>query len=489
MGAPASDGSTLRSTWVERDDGELAIGAPEPLRDRTRLGAAEPTTRELARLVHLTDAHVLDASSPARVPFLARFGGSLRSTFRPHEALTAQVLHGALSAARAEHAELLIQGGDLIDNAQNNELTVALALLNGGCVRPGSGPAGYHGVQLSTNPDGAYYRPDIDPPRHPGLLARASEPFTSRGVGGAWLPVLGDHDALVQGELVPTVLTQRVAVGDRALWEPPAALLSPAEPGPAASAGAAAAAPPDELPEASWVEAFIERALAGATVSIPPDPARYELELPEVIARLWLASRASAPCGRAGPAPAPGRLDLAVDLGREVRIVALDLVRREGGSGGLVAAEQPAWLEGQLAAAADRWVILCTHHPLEDVDGGEAIREVLDRFPRVAATLAGHTHRNRIVARETAAGGYWEITTCSLIDFPQQCRALRIYATASGGVAIRTWMLDHIGDGHLGAVARELAHRHAAGRTAHLTGTGWDRNATLYRRAPDARSA
>jgi hypothetical protein len=101
----------------------------------------------------------------------------------------------------------------------------------------------------------------------------------------------------------------------------------------------------------------------------------------------------------------------------------------------------------------------------------------------VIAALAGHTHRNRITPRQTAAGGYWLITTCSLIDFPQQCRALQLYATERGGVAIKTWMLDHVGAGPLGTISRELSYLDAGGRSVHLTGTRWDRNATLFRRA------
>jgi hypothetical protein len=95
----------------------------------------------------------------------------------------------------------------------------------------------------------------------------------------------------------------------------------------------------------------------------------------------------------------------------------------------------------------------------------------------VAATLAGHTHRNRIAPR----GSYWQIETASLIDFPQQARALRIKATADGGLAIETWMLDHVFPGDLGTISRELAYLDAqGGRPAHAAGGHGDRNATLY---------
>ena len=183
----------------------------------------------IATLAHVTDAHVLDASSPARVTFLDRLGAPFESTFRPQEALTAQVLAGAASAIRALGPDAVIQGGDLIDNDQSNELTWALAALRGGASSR-QRPTGYYGVQLASDPDPFYYRPDLDAPRIPGCSRAPSRPFVSPGAGAPVYPVLGDHDVLVAGELAPTAETRALAVGDEALWELPPGLTVP--PGP-----------------------------------------------------------------------------------------------------------------------------------------------------------------------------------------------------------------------------------------------------------------
>jgi hypothetical protein len=290
---------------------------------------------------------------------------------------------------------------------------------------------------------------------------------------------LGDHDALVAGELVPSQLTQALAVGDRALWSLPTNLTLPA--GLKLSAGGS----PDGPPDPSFVAAFLEQALAGPTVQVPPDARRVELEFSQLIEHLWMGSQAAGPKGwsAAARASACEQLDFVRDVGDSLRVIVLDVVRRDGGSGGVSHPAQPAWLEEQLVAAGDRLVIVVTHQPLENVSGSEPLFSLLDRSPRVIAALAGHTHRNRIVARVTAAGGYWLITTCSLIDFPQQCRALRVLETGGGGIAIQTWLLDHTGNGSLGPISRELAYRDARdGRWVHFSGGRRDRNATLFRR-------
>jgi hypothetical protein len=142
-GRAAASGSTLFSTWADTTrTGILRPGPGEPLLARTELGARAAPLALLTTVAHITDAHVLDAASPARVTFLDRLGAPFQSTFRPQETLTAQVLAGAVRAIRALRPHAVIQGGDLIDNDQANELSLALEVLHGGPVRPGSGPHG-----------------------------------------------------------------------------------------------------------------------------------------------------------------------------------------------------------------------------------------------------------------------------------------------------------------------------------------------------------
>ena len=463
-------GSTLQGTWIDRSGtGILERGPGEPLIARTELGPQRAATGVLATLAHVTDAHVLDASSPARVPFLARVGAPFQSTFRPQETLTMHVLDGAARAVGAFRPDAVIQGGDLIDNVQDNELQQALAVLRGGPVHPGSGRRGYYGVQSIGNPDPFYYRPDIDAPRHPGLLQAAVRPFIGQGLNTPWYPVLGDHDILVAGELTPTARTRALAVGDQALWELPAELILPA--GTPLTNGAS----PDGPPSPALVDNFLAQALAGPKVRVPPDASRRELDPGEVVARLRRSSRMN-DNGRE-------RLDYHADIGPHVRLIVLDLARRDGGSGGLVAPGQTEWLASELAKARDRWVLAISHQPLSESEGGDQLLEQLDRHPRVIAALAGHTHRNLIEPRPTAAGGYWLINTASLIDYPQQARTISVLETTDGGVAIKTWMLDHVAPGELGAIARQLSYLDAqGGRPKGFAGTRRDRNVVLYRR-------
>jgi 3',5'-cyclic AMP phosphodiesterase CpdA len=458
-GGPASaaaDGSTLRATFVDRDgDGTLERGPGEPLRDRTALGARATPGRVLASIGIVTDVHIRDTESPARPSFLDRLGPPFSATFRPQEALTTQVLAAAVKALDAAHPTAVVDNGDLVDNAQANEMAWAKRVLDGGLVRPDSGAPGYDGVQRASDPDPAYYRPDVDPPRHPGLLARAQRPFRSPGLNAPWYPVVGNHDLLVAGELARTARTNAVATGDRVLVQPD----------PSLQVGRT-----ERDLSADTIDRLLRRGLPGTPRRVAPDPRRRELTPEQAVEQL-----------RRGTGP---RLDYAFDAGPRVRGIVLDTVQRAKGAGGIVTPREVAFLRDELRRAGDRWVLVFTHQPLSGLEGGAPLRALIAQDPRVLAALAGDTHHNRIVAERTAAGGYWQITTSALADFPQQARMLRVRETPGGGAVLETWMVDTAPE-PLADTARALAYLDAqGGRPDHDAGRRIDRNVRLYRAAP-----
>lgn len=464
-GAEPRPGSTLTRSLADPDgDALLSSGAGMALLDRRDLGGGGRPARTLASMAQLADPHVRDAQSPARAPFLDRLGPRLGSAFRPHELLTAQVLAATVASVNDwREAEAVLVSGDLIDSAQRNELDWAVAILGGATAVPNSGGPRYQGVQAASNPDPLYYRPDVDAPRHPGLLGRALRPVQSPGLTAPWWPVLGNHDVLVQGELAPSGAITAVAVGERLLTRPDAEVERLAA---------------DGLLDRDRVDALLRAGVPGESLTVSSDARRAHLSAGEVVDRLTGAAPESL-------AARDGRLDYSFSVGSDLELIVLDLARREAGSGGLVTESTLAFLADALAAAGPRHVMVALHQPLEATDGAGAMVAMLDSDPRVIAVLAGHTHRNSIAARRSEAGGYWLITTASIVDFPQQWRALRLVATSRGGVAIETWMVDHAGRPNdaddLAGIARDLAFLDPqGGRPALAAGARTARNVRLH---------
>jgi hypothetical protein len=452
------DGSTLQGTWVDpQGTGTLERGPGEKLLERTALAPRSRPVRTLATFVQISDPEITDAQSPARLEMLDRYGSPFTSAFRPQETLTGQVLAASLATVDALHPQAAVFTGDLIANDQENELDELLATLRGGRVDPDSGGPGYQGVQAASDPDPYYYRPNVDPPRHPGLLGEAVRPFDSPGLSAPWFPVVGDHDLLVQGNLPATPETNAIATGTRKLISLDPAALRLVETG---------------VLKPRLVSALLAHGLPGKWMHVTADPRRRELRPAQVVARLRRAS------GVGGH----GRLlDYTFPLGHALVGIALDTVSRAGSAEGVIRASQVRWLRGQLKAAGERSVIVFSHSAVTSCSGGEAALALLDHDPHVVAAVSGGSHRSSIAPRRTPAGGYWLISTSSLIDYPQQVRAFRLVQTANGGRVLQTWMLDPDPRNRLASISLQLAYLDfQGGRPQDFAGTAGDRNASLY---------
>ena len=436
-------GSTLTGTFGDPDgDGVLQRGAGEPLADRADIAPAGRVVRTLATLAVVADAHVTDEESPLRGEVLDRLGGSVSSAFRPQESLTTQVLTAAVDAVNAERPDLVLVEGDLVDNAQANEEAWAARVLQGGVVRPDSGRRGYDGLQAASSPDPFIWRPDVDAPRHPGLLAAAQAPFRSPGLQAPWVRLLSNHDVSVQGVIAPDPELSQFAQGTRKL---------------------------------AGLESWVRRAVAGGSEAAAAAARRAITDPDAPVLRV-----PADPARRLEPATATP-LDRQVAPG--LWLIGLDTADRAGGAGGVLSAEQLAWLGDRLRAHAGARFLIAASSPLEETVGGDAALALLDRTQGVLAVLAADTHRSRVRPH----GRYWLIRSPSLVDWPQQVRMVRVVQLADGRPAIETWLVDQAGqDGAasyrgLAGISRDLAYLDAqGGRARGYAGTPLDRNVRLY---------
>jgi len=461
-------GATLRTGTraAYRAVAELS-GEPHAVRTELATGNATPGSEAIACFAHITDLHVTDAQSPARFEFVNREAEDPRfrellTMQRPHELLNTHAIAAMVRAVNnvaegpltGAAAQLVAMTGDAVDNTQRNELTNFLSLLDGGDVRPDSGAPGYDGVQRADWPGDIFWKPDglpgEDPfqrnlgfPQHPGLLDVATQPFMSEGLAIPWLRCWGNHEQVCQGVGVVTSALAEAMAGSRKPIELP--------PG---------------LDRDRAVDVFVanpERYMSGASLVVPPDTERRPIRRSDLLPFSYYVH----------------------DSG-SVRFITLDTVCDAGGADGTIDVAQLHWLEQRVDEARDRYVVILSHHGYDTLSNPRGERRadelltLLRRFSNVVLWLNGHIHANRITPR----GGFWEVTTSSMVDWPCQVRLIEMFRTRDGLLAIGCTMLDHDGAG-LAGLHRELAGNVPLnGFDSWRPGTPDDRNTVLLLRHP-----
>lgn len=469
---------------------ELAPGAP----------AASPTDRRsLLYFAHHTDIHITDAQSPSRLVGAKSLGWihpGMDAAHRPQETMTTQVFDQLIRATNRVSSSPIsgapmafcLQTGDHTDNRTAAELDWWLDLLAGRSVTPNTGAEGrYEGVQRSGWQ--AVWNPDVAgndrPQRHgyphlPGVLDAAVSTFSAEGLAVPWVTVFGNHDRIFSGTFGPArgvridLVEQLVRAGAHSPSNSVALIESIIK---ASVRGSKSFNRHVGSRRRGW-----KSVTADAEARRPVGPAEY-------LQHILDAHDGRVPDRQAQLSPGHGfgigdshadtdtgaNTDTWWSLGHgpHVQIIGLDTSHHTTGDTGRIGPRQAAWLEAELQRhhsrfydragrevtgdGTDRLVIIASHHNSRvldnthddaydpgDATGGEALIDLLGRFPNVILWINGHSHQHWVTPhRSRSEHGFWEVSTASVIDFAQQGRLFEVLDNGDGTISVVATVLDH----------------------------------------------
>jgi len=450
--------------WVELESasGESLIGQA-PLADAT----------PLLTFIHISDLHICDAQSPARVELMDRFADPHHpmsavvpfvGAYRAQEIMTTQTLESMIRTVNSiqrgffsdRSVDFVLATGDVTDNAQANELDWYFTLMEGGVVHPDSGDqARWEGVAQRDpeNYDRSYWNPEGTPagceddfprslygfPIIHGLTHAVRQPFAATGLVHKWFATHGNHDALLQGTVPPNDELLGIATGDQRLTA-----IGPDIDLEAAFGGWTMVGP------AGYVSP------KGGTFRDQTRDERRQFNGPSDWAKLHLQclDKGHDGHGLSQENATAGTKHWYRDIDG-FRLISLDTVNIHGGWQGSLDLDQFNWLKELLNSCGEKKVILFSHHPLHSLFNDyapagaqrrivrEEIEEELLKHSSIIAWFAGHDHDNRVRYIGTeGVNGFWHVLTSSLIDWPQQGRVVEILRDGDE-LVIATSVFDH----------------------------------------------
>jgi hypothetical protein len=306
----------------------------------------------------------------------------------------------------------LLLGGDNADSAQTNEVDWALDIL-GGSDR----------VECDSGAD--------DDPT-PGPDNDAKDPFVAEGLAMPFYWVSGNHDVLIQGNLLPNDFQRMLALGD----EPKGGTRFWAEHG-----GPVTWEPP-----------------------VPSDSNRVALSRKDLLARVVAHKGGHG----LGPMQAQtGKAFYTFDVpSTPLRFVILDTTSDAGSGEGLMRTGDFAVYVKPLldqAKSDGKFVVLASHHSTGNIGDGSGLGgsaqpdamtseqwvNALGEYSNIVFSIVGHSHANRVrfIQPTMATHPWWEVMTSAIADWPHQFRTIEIWDDDNGWLRLRGIDVDFATDG------------------------------------------
>ena len=394
--------------------------------------ASEPTTRtSLFSFAHLSDTHITDEESPSRNAVMDNPVSP--GAFRPMDMYTEVVLNAAVKTINYFHSkhpfDFLAITGDFSDSVLNTEVTALTEILTGDIVHPDSGE-------------------DDDPV--PGENNDPQDDFKAEGVASdlPWIAALGNHDSCMMGTSPIDDSSVDMATGNQANF--------------------------------GTRHGGTYEVVSG---EVPADPERRPLFHAELMEHLF-----QTPGIPEGHGFSQDNIDndqgyFVYDPEGDIplRFIMLDTAYRPKPngftgmleySGGVLDRKQfDEFLAPELDRALEdkRLVIVMSHHALSSIDNdnlpdlyatGSEIADLLVEYENVALYVAGHSHKHRVQFHENdlQTGGFYEVQTTSLIDWPQQFRFFELVRNDNATLSIFSVVVDYeAAEDSLPAMSRKLS--------------------------------
>jgi hypothetical protein len=406
--------------YLARGFGDFELGPGDAyvtrvIDDAEQPPAPGPAAKRLVRFAHLSDLQLADDESPTR---LGQFDGSgpTSSALRPHDAYLCHMANAAVRTINALHAKdpiaFTLMGGDNADSAQTNEVDWVLDILSGA-----------DSVECDSGDDDDIVEgPDND----------GKDPFKAEGLQMPWKWVTGNHDVLVQGNLVVDE-DQKLKVLDIA---------------------------------ANGGTRRYDNGLKGAVERgefVIKDPRRALLTGHELMKKVGGHGDGH---GIGAAEMESGRATYTFDVdGTPLRVLVIDTAHHNGASEGVITHGEVNRVIKPLldkAKADGKWVILSSHHSVSSLSDGTGLggnkepdalteedwKTFVGQYDNVLFSMVGHSHRHRVEAVKPAAGHpWWEIMTAAIADYPHQFRIVEIFDQDNGWVMLRATAVDFSTEG------------------------------------------
>ncbi len=457
---------SVLSEWLSDGYGLTTLGAGEPLvavlpPSIKTVPTPGASPRMLVRFVHLPDIQLADDESPNRMCNwdLPASEASTDGAFRPQEGYECRILNAAVRTINALNKSLplsfVLTGGDNADNAQTNEIDWFLSIMNG---------------STFVKCDSGDYDDPVSGPNNDG-----KDPFAAHGLEVPWWWVTGNHDVLVQGNLVVNSEMKTTALGTMAIG----ATRDYTQPGGPLFTG-----------------------------PVVPDTRRMPLTRTELMTLISVDGDGH---GVGSAQVSSGKAFYAFDVpNTNLRFAIFDTAAETGYDNGVIhQADVTSTIRPMLdqAKSDGKYVIAASHHPTDLIGDGsgpggalqpdaltrQQWEDLLGGYDNVLFSLVGHFHSHRVkmITPGVSDGGvqghaFWEIMTGALADYPHQFRLVEIWDDDNGWIRFRGIVTNYqtdddpvAADGRLRGVADQVS-----GWAHDGYGTVADRNVEIYIQTP-----